>query len=110
MKQINPDNRVVKQELGVRSLEFGVWRDAINRVCTGVWRDAINRVCTGVWSEQLGVSIYSPLCPMPNAPCPMPNAQYFSTRGCANGFSTRRYANAQYKCPMPNAHLPKESI
>ena len=26
MKQINPDNRVVKQELGVRSLEFGETR------------------------------------------------------------------------------------
>ncbi|MHC5613133.1 MAG: hypothetical protein ACYTXA_19550 [Nostoc sp.] len=24
----------------------------------------------------------------------MPNAQYFSTRGCANDFSTRGYANA----------------
>ena len=34
------------------------------------------------------------------------NAQYFSTRGCANDFSTRRYANAQYKCPMPNAQCP----
>ncbi|MBD2678467.1 MULTISPECIES: hypothetical protein [Nostoc] len=31
-----------------------------------------------------------------NAQCPMLNAQYFSTRGCANGC-------AQYKCPMPNA-------
>ncbi|QFS45555.1 hypothetical protein GXM_03032 [Nostoc sphaeroides CCNUC1] len=26
---------------------------------------------------------------------PMPNAQYFSTRGCANG-------NAQYKCHSPH--------
>ena len=26
MKQINPDNRVVKQELGVRSFEFGETR------------------------------------------------------------------------------------
>ncbi|MEH1927855.1 MAG: hypothetical protein V7K14_18390 [Nostoc sp.] len=35
---------------GVRSLELGVWRDAINRVCTGVW--------------SRGTS---------NAQCPMPN-------------------------------------
>ncbi|MEH2379777.1 MAG: hypothetical protein V7K27_12980 [Nostoc sp.] len=52
--------------------ELGVWRDAINRVCTGVRsgefgetrliasvqelgvrRDAINRVCTGVRSLEL---------------------------------------------------------
>ncbi|MEH1951179.1 MAG: hypothetical protein V7K77_30145 [Nostoc sp.] len=56
-------------------------------------------------------------------------AQYNSWRGCANGFSTRRYTNAvvesrlrsitaqrctersrcvetQYKCPIPNAQFP----
>ncbi|MEH1927844.1 hypothetical protein [Nostoc sp.] len=52
----------------------------------GIRRDAINRVCTGVRS------LLFPPCPMPNAQCPMPHAQYFSTR---------RYPNAQYKCPMP---------
>ncbi|MHC5670555.1 MAG: hypothetical protein ACYTXL_00665 [Nostoc sp.] len=35
---------------------------------------------------------------MPNAPCPI-----LLFLGYANDFSTRRYANAQYKCPMPNA-------
>ncbi|MCL6751441.1 glycogen debranching enzyme N-terminal domain-containing protein [Nostoc sp. CCCryo 231-06] len=34
------------------------------------------------------------------------NTQYFSTRGCANDFSTRRYANAQYKSPIPNPQSP----
>ncbi|MDZ7950075.1 collagen-like protein [Nostoc sp. DedQUE09] len=41
-------------------------------------------------------------------------AQYFSTRGCANGFSTRRCSRSrqlsavetQYKCPIPNAQFP----
>jgi len=37
-------------------------------------------------SDDWGFVIYSSL----------PNAQYFSARGCPNGY-------AQYKCPMPNA-------
>ncbi|WP_442947445.1 DALR anticodon-binding domain-containing protein [Nostoc sp.] len=55
-------------------------------------------------AEGKEVIFNSPLCPQQKALLPfVPNAQYNSWRGCANGNSWRRYANAQYKYSMPNS-------
>ncbi|WP_335236381.1 hypothetical protein [Nostoc sp.] len=72
MKQINPDNRVRSEELGVRSqhLFSPLPNTSLPEAApTTSLRDAV----------QTSLST---------------SAQYFSTRGYANDF-------AQYKCPMP---------